>query len=114
MLENIVFEIQELSRLDATAILSDPDTTGARVIEPTYDPARHNELLTVGIIGGSAILLAAAGYFFGKRKTETLTIDSDAIMPDGTRKRLSLKFSKKDISPIKVQLDKQLLDALGL
>jgi hypothetical protein len=106
------YRLLQLSRLDVAAITRQLDPNAFTVETPLKDPAVHNELATVAIIGGIGVISAAAAYFFGKRKTEEVDLWVEVKKADGTEVRIKVTTRKNDVEPVDTQIMKQLKEAL--
>ena len=111
-MQDVRASIPNLSQLDLEALKQMPQVPEYEVVTPTFDRDRHNELATIAVVGGLALVQVVANYYFGKRKTDKIDLAIDVIKPDGTRIRVILKLARSEIEPTKSQIFSQIKHAL--
>lgn len=116
-MESREFAVVNLSILDTKRIAQLNETQAQKVIyreeAPKSDGSEHGELGTIALIGGINLLVLAAGYFFGKSKSESVSITVETVEPDGTTRRIWITVDKKSREPVETQIASQIEAALG-
>lgn len=111
-MDDIRFRIPDLSILDVEALRAMAPADSFEVETPKSDPRQMNELTAVAVICGVGLLSSAAAYLFGKRRSEDVELDVEAMRKDGSAVRIRLRVSKRSTEPVDTQIMSQIKAAL--
>jgi hypothetical protein len=107
------FRIHDLSRLDQRFLLPGLENTDSKFEAPEVSSTGHNELATLAILGGINMLGVVAAYYFGKYKKDKVSLEVEAIAPNGHSIRINVQVDRTSIEPVDNQILKQIKDFLG-
>jgi hypothetical protein len=106
--ENFQFRILDLSLLDRRVLEKQLSGHPVTFEDAARNSTAHHELATIAVVGGLGVLMTAAAYLFGKRKTETISFETEVITPKGIVKKVRLNIDRQSVEPMETQILGQL------
>jgi hypothetical protein len=109
---SVQFRVLGLTRLDQKALEASGGASASQFEAPETSSTAHNELATIAVVGGIALLGSAASYFFGKHSRRTTYLESEVILPNGATKRVRFCVDEASNEPVNNQILRQVSDLL--